>query len=169
MRLYAFLLFLHVLGVVIWVGGMFMMHFAVRPSAVELLPPPQRVPLLAATLRRFFGWVTIAVLVVLASGLLMFFGIGMAAGAMAAGKNAFLEGIRLAHVSVHAMFIIGLVMMAIYAHIRLAPFKRLHAAVTAQDWAAGARHLDQVRQLVAINLALGVIVIGVATLGRAIL
>jgi uncharacterized membrane protein len=169
MRLYAFLLFLHVLGVVIWVGGMFMMHFAVRPSAVELLPPPQRVPLLAATLRRFFGWVTIAVLVVLASGLLMFFGIGMAAGAMAAGKNAFLEGIRLAHVSVHAMFIIGLVMMAIYAHIRLAPFKRLQAAVTAQDWAAGARCLDQVRQLVAINLALGVIVIGVATLGRAIL
>ena len=169
MRLYALLLFLHVLGVVIWVGGMFMMHFAVRPSAVELLSPPQRVPLLAATLRRFFGWVTIAVLVVLASGLLMFFGIGMAAGAMAAGKNAFLEGIRLAHVSVHAMFIIGLVMMAIYAHIRLAPFKRLQGAVTAQDWAAGARHLDQLRQLVAINLALGVIVIAVATLGRAIL
>lgn len=169
MRLYAFLLFLHVLGVVIWVGGMFMMHFAVRPSAVELLPPPQRVPMLAATLRRFFRWVTIAVLVVLASGLLMFFGIGMAAGAMAAGKNAFLEGIRLAHVSVHAMFVIGLVMMAVYAHIRVAPFKRLQAAVAAQDWAAGARHLDQVRLLVAINLALGVIVIGVATLGRAIL
>ncbi len=169
MRLYAFLLFLHVMGVVIWVGGMFMMHFAVRPSAVELLPPPQRVPMLAATLRRFFRWVTIAVLVVLISGLLMFFGIGMAAGAMAAGKNAFLEGIRLAHVSVHAMFVIGLVMMAVYAHIRVAPFKRLQAAVAAQDWAAGALQLDQVRLLVAINLALGVIVIGVATLGRAIL
>lgn len=169
MRLYAFLLFLHVMGVVIWVGGMFMMHFAVRPSAVELLPPPQRVPMLAATLRRFFRWVTIAVLVVLISGLLMFFGIGMAAGAMAAGKNAFLEGIRLAHVSVHAMFVIGLVMMAVYAHIRVAPFKRLQAAVAAQDWAAGALQLDQVRLLVAINLALGVIVVGVATLGRAIL
>lgn len=169
MRLYAFLLFLHVLGVVIWVGGMFVMHFAVRPSAVELLAPPQRLPMLTATLRRFFGWVTIAVLAVLASGLLMFFGIGMAAGAMASGKNAFLEGIRLAHVSVHAMFIIGVVMMMVYAHIRTAPFKRLQASVAAQDWPAAAKQLDQVRQLVAINLVLGVIVIGVATLGRAIL
>jgi len=169
MRLYAFLLFLHVLGVVVWVGGMFVMHFAVRPSAVELLPPPQRLPLMTATLRRFFGWVTIAVLVVLASGLLMFFGIGMAAGAMAAGRNAFIEGLRLAHVSIHVMFAIGVVMMAIYAHIRSAPFRRLQAAVAAQDWPAGAKQLDQVRLLVTVNLVLGVIVIGVATLGRALL
>jgi uncharacterized membrane protein len=169
MRLYAFLLFLHVLGVVIWVGGMFVMHFAVRPSAVELLPPPQRLPLLAATLKRFFGWVTIAVIVVLLSGVLMFFGIGAAAGAIAAGKNAFVEGIRLAHVSIHIMFGLGLVMMAIYAHIRTAPFKRLQRAVAAQDWAAAATHLNQVRVLVATNLALGIVVIGVATLGRALL
>lgn len=169
MRLYAFLLFLHVLGVVVWVGGMFVMHFAVRPSAVELLAPPQRLPLMAATLKRFFGWVTIAVIVVLLSGLLMFFGIGAAAGAIKAGKNAFLEGIRLAHVSIHIMFALGLVMMAIYAHIRMAPFKRLQRAVAAQDWAAAAPQLDQVRLLVTVNLVLGVIVIGVATLGRALL
>ena len=34
MRLYAVMVFLHVLSVVIWVGGMFLMHFAVRPVAV---------------------------------------------------------------------------------------------------------------------------------------
>jgi uncharacterized membrane protein len=169
MRLYAFLLFLHVLGVVIWVGGMFVMHFAVRPSAVELLQPPQRLPLLAATLKRFFGWVTIAVIVVLLSGVLMFFGIGAAAGAIAAGKNAFVEGIRLAHVSIHIMFGLGLVMMAIYAHIRTAPFMRLQRAVAAQDWPVAATHLNQVRVLVATNLVLGIVVIGVATIGRALL
>ncbi len=169
MRLYAFLLFFHVIGVVVWVGGMFVMHFAVRPSAVELLSPPQRLPLIAAVLKRFFGWVTIAVIVVLLSGLLMFFGIGAAAGAMKAGKNAFVEGMRLAHVSIHVMFAIGLVMMAIYAHIRLAPFKRLQAAVTAEDWPVAAVQADQIRTLVATNLVLGVGVIAVATLGRALL
>jgi uncharacterized membrane protein len=169
MRLYAFLLFLHVLGVVVWVGGMFVMHFAVRPSAVEQLPPPQRLPMMAATLRRFFGWVTIAVLVVLVSGLLMYVGIGMAAGAMAAGKNAFVEGLRLAHLSIHVMFAIGVLMMAIYAHIRTAPFRRLQKAVAAQDWAAGAAQLNQIRLLVATNLVLGIGVIAVATLGRAVL
>jgi uncharacterized membrane protein len=169
MRLYAFLLFLHVLGVVVWVGGMFVMHFAVRPSAVELLQPPQRLPLMAATLRRFFGWVTIAVLVVLATGLAMFVGIGMAAGAMAAGKNAFVEGLRLAHLSIHLMFAIGLAMMAIYAHIRTTPFRRLQKAVAAQDWAVAAPQLNQIRMLVATNLVLGIAVIAVATLGRALL
>ena len=34
MRLYALMVFLHVLAAVVWVGGMFVMHFAVRPVAV---------------------------------------------------------------------------------------------------------------------------------------
>jgi len=169
MRLYALMLFLHVLAVAVWVGGMFVMHFAVRPSAIELLAPPQRLPLMAAALRRFFGWVTVAVLVVLASGLLMFVGIGVAAGATAASRNALVEGLRLAHPSVHLMFALGLAMMAIYAYIRGAPFLRLQAAVAAQDWPAGAAQLDRIRALVATNLVLGVIVIGVSTLGRALM
>ena len=48
MRLvYTTLLFVHLIGVVVWVGGMFVMHFAVRPAAAGQLPPPQRLPLLA--------------------------------------------------------------------------------------------------------------------------
>lgn len=169
MRLYAVLLFLHVLAVVIWVGGMFVMHFAVRPSAVELLEPPQRLPMMAATLRRFFNWVIVAVVVTLATGLLMFVGIGMGAGAMAQGKNAFVEGMRLAHVSIHTMFALGLVMMAIFAHIRTAPFRRLQRAVAAQDWPQAAGHLNQIRILVAVNLALGILTIATVTVGRALL
>ena len=45
---------LHLLGVVVWVGGMFFAHMALRPAATELLEPPQRLPLLQATLMRFF-------------------------------------------------------------------------------------------------------------------
>jgi uncharacterized membrane protein len=167
MRIYAVMLFLHLLAVVIWVGGMFVMHFAVRPSAVELLAPPQRLPLMAATLRRFFNWVIGAVVVTLLSGLAMFIGIGAAAGAMQRGQSAFVEGMRLAHVSIHLMFALGVLMMLIFVFIRSVPYRALQRAVGAQDWSVAGQQLNQVRALVALNLALGVVTIAVATVGRA--
>lgn len=148
---YPLLLFVHLLGVVVWVGGMFLMHFAVRPTAVALLEPPARLPLLAGVLGRFFRWVTIAVVVILASGFAMIFGAG---------------GFAAAHVSVHLMFALGLLMTAIYAWIRLAFFARLKAAVAARDWPAAAGNLDRVRRLVEVNLALGIVTIAIASVGR---
>jgi uncharacterized membrane protein len=152
--LYTTLLLLHVLGVVVWVGGMFLMHVAVRPAAVELLQPPQRLPLLASVLRRFFFWVHIAIVAVLLSGLGMILEGG---------------GFRNAHLSVHLMFGIGLAMMAIFVLIRVGPFRRLQSAVTASDWPLAAQHLEHVRRLVTTNLVLGIVTIAVATIGRAVL
>ena len=163
MRLYAVMVFLHVLSVVIWVGGMFLMHFAVRPVAVAQLPPAQRLPLLGDILGRFFGWVTLAVLVVLATGVAMIVGIGAAAG-----TGAFSEGLRLAHPSVHLMFAIGLVMSLVFVFIRLAPFVRMRSALGAQQLPDAAAHLDLIRRLVATNLVLGIVTIGLATVGRAL-
>ena len=167
MSLYAVMVFLHVLAVAVWVGGMFLMHFAVRPVAVAQLPPAQRLPLLAGILGRFFGWVTAAVLLVLATGLAMIFGIGAAAGAAAAGKGAFGEGMRLAHGSVHLMFALGVVMSLVFAFIRLVPYPRLRGALDAQQLPVAAGHLDLIRRLVATNLVLGVLTIATATIGRA--
>jgi uncharacterized membrane protein len=152
--LYTALLFIHLLGVVVWVGGMFVLHFAVRPTAVAQLPPPQRLPLLAATLGRFFFWVTIAIVVILVSGIGQILGAG---------------GFANAHPSVHAMFALGLLMMAIFAFIRFMPFPRLQRAVAGSDWPAAAAHLDAIRKLVETNLVLGIVTIAVATIGRALL
>ena len=152
--LYTTLLFVHLLGVVVWVGGMFVLHFAVRPAAVGQLPPPQRLPLLALVLRRFFFWVSIAIVVILASG------IGQVLGA---------GGFANAHVSVHLMFAIGLVMMLIFVAIRFAPYPQLQRAVGDGDWPAAARSLDLIRKLVVLNLVLGIVTIAVATIGRALL
>jgi uncharacterized membrane protein len=168
MRLYAVMLFLHVMAVVVWVGGMFLMHFAVRPAAVAQLPPPQRLPLLADILGRFFVWVTAAVLLVLATGVAMIVGIGAAAGAAAAGKGAFGEGLRLAHASVHVMFAVGVLMSLIFAFIRLRPFVRLRRALAEQQLPAAAANLEAIRRLVATNLVLGVLTVAVATVGRAL-
>jgi uncharacterized membrane protein len=151
--LYATLLCLHLLAATLWVGGMAVMHFAVRPAAVQTLEPPLRLPFMAAALGRFFGWVSVAVAVLLVSGLaMMLLGGGFAA----------------AHWSVHAMFAIGLAMMAVYGHIRFAAFPRLQRAVAAREWPTAAAQLNAIRLRVALNLALGTAVFVLAVLGRAL-
>ena len=36
---------LHLLAALIWVGGMFFAHMALRPAVNTMLEPPQRLPL----------------------------------------------------------------------------------------------------------------------------
>lgn len=152
--IYTTLLFAHVLGVVVWVGGMFVLHFAVRPSAARLQEPSVRLTFLSSTLGRFMSWAALAIVVLLASGLAMIL-IG--------------GGFKNAHLSVNLMLAVGLVMMLLYLHIRFAPFKRMRAAVMASDWSAAAANLDMVRKMVLINLMLGFLTIAIATIGRAAL
>jgi len=144
------LLFLHVISDVIWVGGMFLAYMAVRPAAGEVLEPPQRLRLWTGIFRRFFPWVWGAVALILATGFIM---MG-----------------RLASVPAYviAMAVIGVVMSAIFMHIYFAPFGRLKRAVAAEDWKAGGAALNQIRVLVGVNLALGLINVTVAVLGRGI-
>ena len=65
-------LLIHLLAVVVWVGGMFFAHFCLRPVAAAQLPPPQRLPLLSAVLGRFFAIVGVAVAAILLTGILRF-------------------------------------------------------------------------------------------------
>ena len=147
----ALLVALHVLAAVVWVGGMFFAHMALRPS-VEQLAPPQRLPLLAATLARFFAWVWVSIVVLLVSGYLMIIVV--------------FDGFADLGLHIHLMQGIGLVMMALFAHIWFAPFRRLRAAVAAGDWPAGGKQMGQIRLIVGINLILGLVVVAIAAGGR---
>jgi uncharacterized membrane protein len=142
---------LHVLGVVIWVGGMFFAYVTLRPAAAALLEPPQRLPLWQATLSRFFTWVWIAIGLILVSSIWMLAALG---GMKGAGSY------------VHAMLAIGVVMMLIFVHVFFAPYKRLTRAVQAKDWPAGGAALAQIRKLVGLNLILGLLTVVVAIVGR---
>ena len=146
------LISLHVLFVVVWVGGMFFAYMAMRPAAAATLEPPQRLPLWAATFQRFFPWVWVSVILILASGLLMMF--------------RYFGGMAGAALYIHAMFGLGLLMMLIFLHVFFAPYQRLKRAVATQDWPAGGKALNQIRQLIAINLSLGLLTILVATVGK---
>src|SRR6516165_2169196 len=70
---------LHALSAVVWVGGMFFAHQALRPAAVVLEPGP-RLLLWARVLGRFFAWVIGAVVLLLVSGLAMVSGCCRATG-----------------------------------------------------------------------------------------
>jgi uncharacterized membrane protein len=143
-------LLLHVLGVVVWVGGMFFAYMALRPVAASVLEPPQRLTLWAGVFGKFFPWVWASVALILLTGLHML----MVLGGMAAPLYAL------------AMMVIGVAMMAIYLHVFFAPYQRLKRAVAQQDWKAGGAALGQIRMLIGINLSLGLLTIVVVFLGR---
>jgi len=145
-------LFLHVLSVVVWVGGMFFAYMALRPVAASVLEPPQRLTLWAGVFGKFFPWVWASVALILATGLHML----MAFGGMAAPLYAL------------AMLVLGVVMMLIFGHVFFAPYKKLKRAVAAQDWKAGGGALGQIRKLIGINLSIGLLTIAVVFLGRAL-
>ncbi len=145
-----FLLFLHVAAVTIWVGGMFFAYVCLRPVAAIQLEPPARLRLWRAVFGRFFPLVWLAVALLLITGLGMMLMVGMKA----------------APIHWHMMFLTGLVMMIIFAHVYFAPYRRLIRAVSAADWPDGGAALAQIRKLVALNTALGFVTIALATGGR---
>jgi len=140
-------LLLHVLSVVVWVGGMFLAYLAVRPAAVETLEAPQRLRLWAVIFARFFRWVWLAVVLIFGTGFSMM------------GRMAPVPGYVL------VMAGIGVLMSAIFMHVYFAPFGRLKRAVQHEDWKAGGAALAQIRVLVGVNLALGLLNVVVAVLG----
>lgn len=144
---------LHLLGVVVWVGGMFFAYMALRPVAAQLLEPPQRLPLWAGVFQKFFPWVWLSVVLILLSGLMMIANRGGFAGLP---------------VTVHVMFTIGLVMTAVFVYVFFIPFARLRRFAAAQEWKSAGAALAVIRQLVGFNLILGLLNIVVAIMGRAI-
>lgn len=150
MNITPLMLFLHIGSVVIWVGGMFFAYVCLRPAAVEVLEPPLRLRLWKRVFDRFFPVVWGAIALILLSGLTMLS----------------LAGFAGAPLHWHVMFLTGLVMMAVFVGVVAVPFRQLSEAVAASSWAAGAAALGRIRQLVGFNLALGLVTIAVATLGR---
>ena len=54
----------------------------------------------------------------------------------------------------------------IFAHVYFAPFRRLGAALDSGDFPRAVASVGQIRQLVALNLGLGLIVVLAASAGR---
>lgn len=143
---------LHLLAVVIWVGGMFFAYMALRPVAAALLEPPLRLPLWTQTFARFFPWVWAAVILLPVTGYWMIL-------------NVF-GGFSTLALYIHIMQGVGIVMILIFLHVYFAPYKRMRKAVIANDFAAAGKQLATIRKLIGLNLFLGLALIVVTSSGR---
>src|SRR5712691_10323208 len=119
---------------------MFFALLALRPATAPLEPGP-RLELWSRVLERFFLWVIAAIVLLLASGYAMIFGV-----------NAGFRGIGL---HIHLMQAIGIVMMLLFFHLYFAPWRRFQADVARADYPAAAAQLNQIPIFVTINLVLG--------------
>ncbi len=141
---------IHLLAVVVWIGGMFFAYMVLRPAAVEVLQPPERLRLWDGVFRRFFNWVWGAVGAILVTGLYMIYQYG---------------GIAHAPYHVHAMLALGLAMMGIYGYVFFACYVPLSLHVANQRWKEAGEILGKIRKLVAVNLTLGILTVSVAVYG----
>jgi uncharacterized membrane protein len=144
-------LIVHILSAVVWVGGMFFALIVLRP-ATAVLEPGARLDLWLRVFGRFFAWVFAAIVLLLASGYAMIFGV--------------YAGFRGIGLHVHIMQAVGIVMMLLFFHLYFAPWRRFRAALTRQDQAAAAGQLAQIRLIVTINLFLGLVTVAVGSSGR---
>lgn len=153
---YALLKSIHLLAVVVWVGGMFFALACLRPAAAAL-EPSLRVALMRDALGRFLDIVIVAAALVLASGIWMMSSAARVSIRAGIGFNM--------PVDWHVMVTLGVVMVAVFGYIRFGVFRQLRSSAAARDWAAAAAALNRIRALVLVNLTLAVIIIVVTRLG----
>ena len=147
----ALALALHILGAVVWVGGMFAIYVCLRP-ALGALEPQQRLRLMRTTFRKFFPWVWASILLLLTSGYWMLF--------------TTFGGFAGAGLHIHLMQLIGWVMIALFFWLFHGPWLKFSRAVDAEDWPSAGASLERIRQIIAVNLPLGLIVVVIGGSGR---
>ena len=141
----------HVLSAVVWVGGMFAAYMCLRPAA-GTLEAPQRLRLWRGFFQKFFPWVWASVVLLLASGywmLVTYFG-----------------GFAHAPPYVNWMQGLGWIMILLYVYLFHAPWLKFKRAVDAEDWPTAGTQLNRIRQVIMINLPLGLIVVIIGGTGR---
>ncbi|MES9827989.1 MAG: CopD family protein [Candidatus Thiodiazotropha sp.] len=141
---------LHIIGVIIWVGGMFFAHMVLRPALNDSLEAPQRLSFLLRVFDGFFPWVWVAVIAVVASGFWMLFmfyedNIGLWLGFMT---------------------VVGILMSAIFVFIYAIPYQQLGVARKEDDKPKLVEAVSLIRQLILINLTFGMLVTVVAVVGK---
>jgi uncharacterized membrane protein len=145
------LLAIHLLAALFWVGGMAFAYWVLRPAAGPL-EPAVRLPLWRRVFGIFLPWVGVSIAVLLASGYAML--------------TLHFGGFDHAPIYINVMQGIGLVMMLLFLHLMFGPWRRFRAALDRNSLPEAAKALNQIRMIVAINLALGIATVVIGGTGR---
>ncbi len=133
---------LHLISVVIWIGGMFFILLGVQPAIARRMHLEARLPLWTRLLHYFFAWSWVSVLLMLLSGSLLVLMRG---------------GMANAPLYVHLMGSAGALMAVLFAWTYLMPFRGLSRAAKRANWPEGARQLGRVRFLLSLKLVIGLL------------
>jgi uncharacterized membrane protein len=145
---------IHLLSIMVWVGGMFFAYMVLRPSAAEILQPPERLQLWNRVFSLFFNWVWAASILTLLSGISMIIQFG---------------GMAIVPHYIHAMLLLGCIMLGIFVYVFFGPYRAFSKSVGEKDWPKAAVILATIRKLVATNLLIGIAIFSIVELGRYIL
>jgi len=148
--LYDVLKTVHVLSIILWVGGMMFALWFMRPAMLQVEQQP-RLTAVNDAMGRFFKTVLIASLLALVTGYWM---LGRVAKQTVQAGLAFEMPIGW-----WVMAVLGTLMVAIFMHIRFALYKRLRDAVQFGAWDKAAPALAKIQSWVAVNLGLGLAII----------
>jgi len=140
---------LHILSVVIWVGGMFFAYMVLRPSIGQLLKLPDRMRLWDRVFTRFFKWVWLSIFLMLATGFYMIYLFG---------------GMVAMPMFIHIMLLGGILMVAIYVYLFFGCYVYFNQLVEEKEWHQAEEKLATMRQLVLVNLVIGLFTISVAVI-----
>lgn len=147
----SFMKLIHLLSIVVWVGGMFFAYMVLRPSAADVLQPPERLRLWDKVFSSFFNWVWLSIFLVLVSGFYMIYLFG---------------GFRGLPHYVNLMFLLGIIMTIIYVYVFFKCYVPFNRMVSKQEWPAAGAVLGTIRKLVGLNLSIGLLTVVVAIIGR---
>ena len=139
---YSFWLCVHLLSVMVWVGGMFFALACLRPALTDL-QPQQRAPVMLSALRRFFNYVSVAIVLIWISGLVMYMQIGA----------------KYAPPGWNIMMAMAAIMTVLFLIIRLVIYPKAIEAVNGAQMPAAGHAINRIRQLVVGNLVLGVVAV----------
>ncbi len=146
MNVWGWVLAVHVLCAVIWVGGMFFAYVVLRPS-LSVLEPMQRIALHTQVFRRFFLVIWHAMPLILLSGFAVLFGFY--------GGPAFVPW------NINLMMLLGLIMSVVFVLIFFGPYARFRRTT---DRAVAVAQIERIRKLIGLNLVLGIVTVVVALL-----
>lgn len=147
-----FMLGIHAIAAVVWVGGMFFAYMALRPSVPGIEPPPERLKLWNRVFDKFFPWVWIAVVALPSTG---YWQVYVDYGGFGA------SGLH-----IHWMHGTGWLMIFLFIYLYMKPYPAFKEAVTEENWENAKGNLERIRKIIATNLVLGLITVLLGSTGR---
>jgi uncharacterized membrane protein len=142
---------IHILAVIIWLGGLFFLVVVLGPSA-ESLDAAGASSVWYRTLSRSLAWGWLSLVLIVVTGVAMVF--------LVFGGYGHLPNIHRVNMA------IGIPAIALYSYVYLMPWRQLGRAVRSSDRVVAAKKRHQVRTLLATILVLALSAAFMSALGR---